>query len=138
MNKYLFLCSLIFNLLLTFSVIGQNEEPCGFDETHKYLFENDEQFRKIQLDFEEYLKNRPADNRSVPPVYKVPVVVHVIHLGEAVGTGTNISDAQINSAISNLTTVFRGNSGNSEDIEIEFELATQDPNCIAYKWDCKN
>ena len=40
-------------------------------------------------------------------IYLVPVVVHVIHLGEAVGIGTNISVAQINSAIAALNRDFR-------------------------------
>lgn len=69
----------------------------------------------------------------------IPVVVHVIHYGEAIGIGRNISDAQINSQISILNTDFRRlNSdiyivppafrGASADPLIEFCLAKQDPN----------
>ena len=48
------------------------------------------------------------------------------------GTGTNISDAQINSAISHLNQVYRGQTANSPtDFGIQFSLAQQDPNCNA-------
>ena len=56
-----------------------------------------------------------------------------MHLGESVGVGTNISDAQIQSAITNLNDVYRGQTANSPvDFEIEFALAQQDPNCLAH------
>ena len=72
-------------------------------------------------------------SRTLGSVYNIPVVVHVLHLGEAVGTGTNISDAQIQSAITNLNDVYRGNTANSPiDFEIQFSLAQQDSNCNAH------
>jgi len=64
-------------------------------------------------------------------IYIIPVVVHIIHLGEAVGTGTNISDSQINSAITNLTNTYRNTFGNSIDNNIEFQLAVRNPDCMA-------
>ncbi len=73
-----------------------------------------------------------AANRAIDVI---PVVFHVIHLGESVGTGTNISDAQINSAIAALNRDFRKDPtidggigfGAGVDTEIEFCLATKDP-----------
>ncbi|MCL4856593.1 MAG: hypothetical protein KJZ55_04860, partial [Flavobacteriales bacterium] len=63
-------------------------------------------------------------------VLTIPVVVHVLHKGEPLGTGTNISDAQIQSAIDRLNVVYRGLDPNSPiDFEIEFSLAKRDPNC---------
>ena len=72
------------------------------------------------------------------PVITIPVVVHVIHKGEPVGTGTNISDAQIQSQIDVLNQDFRRlNSdilfspapfrGSSADPLIQFCLAQQKP-----------
>lgn len=114
------------------SLIAQSEiTTCGSDDLHKHLMETDENYRNVQLNFERKMRETSAEERNLPPVYTIPVVVHVIHLGESVGTGTNISDAQIQSAITNLTDVYRGNSGASEDVEIEFALATQDPDCNA-------
>ncbi|MBC7522978.1 MAG: T9SS type A sorting domain-containing protein [Flavobacterium sp.] len=71
-------------------------------------------------------------------VITIPVVVHVIHSGEAIGTGTNISDAQIQSQIDVLNEDFRRLNpdislvpaafrGVSADPLIQFCLAQQDP-----------
>lgn len=71
-------------------------------------------------------------NRGV--VYRIPVVFHVIHKGEAVGSGTNVSDAQLISAIEALNRDFRRTNadggiaqGLGPDTEIEFCLASKDP-----------
>lgn len=72
-------------------------------------------------------------------VITIPVVVHVIHNGEAIGTGTNISDAQIQSQIDVLNEDFRRQNqdilnvpaafrGVSADPLIQFCLAQQEPN----------
>lgn len=68
-------------------------------------------------------------------VVQIPVIVHVVHDGEAVGTGTNLSQAQINSQIEVLNEDFRkklGTPGHNThpagaDIELEFCLAVVDP-----------
>jgi len=71
-------------------------------------------------------------------VITIPVVVHVIHNGEAIGTGTNISDAQIQSQIVVLNEDFRRLNqdilttpaafrGASADPLIQFCLAQQKP-----------
>lgn len=69
--------------------------------------------------------------------YTIPIVVHIIHNGEPIGTGTNLSDAQILSQInvmnkdftrmnldaSNTPAEFLPVAGN---LDIEFVLAKQD------------
>ena len=71
--------------------------------------------------------------------YTIPVVVHVIHSGQALGSGSNISDAQILSQINVLNKDFqRLNSDMSQtppefssaagSLDIQFVLAKQDPN----------
>lgn len=77
--------------------------------------------------------------RYIPrPVITIPVVVHVLHKGEPIGTGTNISVAQIQSQIDVLNQDFRRlNSnvllspapfrGTSDDPLIQFCLAQQKP-----------
>ena len=71
--------------------------------------------------------------------FTIPVVVHVIHNGEPIGTGANISDAQVLSQIQVLNEDFRrivGTNGfnsdpNGADVEVEFCLAQQDPDgCV--------
>ncbi|MDW8417630.1 MAG: M43 family zinc metalloprotease [Bacteroidia bacterium] len=73
--------------------------------------------------------------RTIGGVYKIPVVVHVIHDGEAVGTGRNIPDANIVHQIQVLNEDFRRLSGTpgwnnhprGADARIEFVLAKRDP-----------
>lgn len=79
--------------------------------------------------------NRASSSSRSLVVYTIPVVVHVIHNGEAVGVGTNISDAQVFSQIKVLNDDFRraiGTNGynthtDGADIEVEFCLAKQTP-----------
>ncbi|MEM6628142.1 MAG: M43 family zinc metalloprotease [Bacteroidota bacterium] len=68
-------------------------------------------------------------------MYKIPVVVHVVHNGEEVGSGPNISYEQIASQIEVLNEDFRrtkGTNGFNEhplgtDTQIEFFLTPTDP-----------
>ncbi len=76
------------------------------------------------------LKAQPAED-----VYYIPVVVHVVHNGEPVGVGPNISLKQIQSQIEVLNEDFRrirDTRGYNEnpagaDTRIEFFLAAYDP-----------
>lgn len=75
-------------------------------------------------------------NFRVSAVRTIPVVVHVINNGEAVGTRTNISDAQVISQITTLNDDYRKKIGTKgynanpvgADANIEFALAVRDPN----------
>lgn len=69
----------------------------------------------------------------------IPVVVHVLHRGEAIGTGLNISLAQIQSQLDVLNEDFRRLNADAintpspfanvaSDFSIEFRLACFDPN----------
>ncbi len=61
-------------------------------------------------------------------IYTIPVVVHVIHLGEPVGSGSNISHAQVESAIDNLNDAYTNNAPyTGVDTEIRFCLASRTP-----------
>jgi len=66
-------------------------------------------------------------------IYRIPVVVHVVHNGESIGQGANISEAQVRSQIEVLNEDFRrkensnGFNSNGVDTQIEFYLATTDP-----------
>ena len=104
---------------------------CGFDYKHDISMQ-DTNYQKLIQSSEQRLityLNTPRI-RSSNDIYTIPVVVHVLHTGESIGSGTNISDAQIQSSIDNLNDVYRGRTTNSPvDFEIEFALAQQDPNC---------
>lgn len=123
-------------------------ERCATDEYNKMLLKDypnmmgSEAFEKklskqIQLNKLKQSGINGAANRRV--VYTIPVVVHVIHNGEAIGVGPNISDAQVLSQIQVLNEDFRRMSGtrgynthpDGADIEVEFCLAQQTPDgCV--------
>jgi len=72
---------------------------------------------------------------SDPEVYVLPVVVHVVHLGEPVGQGHNLPAARIHAQIRTLNEDFRRKEGtpghnahpHGGDARIEFVLASVDP-----------
>jgi len=101
---------------------------------------------KDKLQFEKWLQNKIeqrkaqsyATSREEAPVVTLPVVVHIVHKGEAVGVGANLSKAQIDSQIEVLNEDFRRNNADASntpsvfqpvaaDIEVEFVLAKRDP-----------
>ena len=60
----------------------------------------------------------------------IPVVVHVFHLGEKEGSGANISDNQILSAIQSLNEAFSGGAEyTTKRTGITFQLAERTPDC---------
>jgi PKD repeat protein len=92
-------------------------------------------------DFEERIQQkileinaRAASGRTEATTITVPIVVHVIHNGEAIGTGANISQAQVQAQIEVLNEDFRRKAGTpgfndnavGADIEIEFCLSPVD------------
>lgn len=71
-------------------------------------------------------------NERSDEIYTIPVVVHIIHEGEPIGSGSNISDEQVLSAIEALNEDFRKlpgtqGDGNGVDVGLEFCLAVRDP-----------
>jgi len=72
----------------------------------------------------------------LPSVIRIPVVVHVIHNGDALGTGENIADGQVLSQITVFNQDFRRMAGTpgfntspvGADTTIEFCMAVVDPN----------
>ncbi len=86
----------------------------------------------IQEKMEDAERNGTANSRAV---LTIPVIFHIIHNGESVGTGRNISAAQIQSQLDVLNEDFRRKAGTpgfntdpaGADAEIEFCLAFWDP-----------
>lgn len=110
-------------------------------ETGK-VHETDEQFEQALADKIRERKTNKFNKLTTGVPYRIPVVVHVIHNGEAVGTGRNISDAQIFSQIAVLNKDYNRLNADAANtpaeflpvaanLNIEFVLAKQDPtgNC---------
>ena len=124
-------------LIVTSSLVfGQHDthEFCGTMYRHNELMKTDPEYRarreQIAKETKKYQKHLTGQKA---PILTVPVVVHVIHTGQSVGSGANISDAQIQSAITALNEDYRkmpgtNGFGGGVDTEIEFCLAITDPN----------
>jgi hypothetical protein len=96
-------------------------------------------------DFETWLTNQIEQNiaqaRKSIQVYRIPVVVHILHDGEPIGQGSNFSDAQVARQIEILNNDFRRRNVDTVntpaiykrvavDTHIQFELASKDPDGI--------
>lgn len=118
---------------------GEEAEKCAQHSVTEQLMAANPAYREgVMASIEQtnrIIAEMEAGDRATPPVYTIPVVFHVIHKGEAVGSGTNISSAQLMSAIDALNRDYRRTSadggigqGAGPDTEIQFCLAGVDPN----------
>ena len=120
-------------LLAPFLGAQHDVHNCASGDIHEHLLTTDSVYHRSFLHLEyriQQMHDVLAQRSSV--VHTLPVVVHIIHEGEPIGTGSNISDAQIFSAIDGLNEDFRkeaGTNGDGDgvDVELEFCLAVRDP-----------
>lgn len=130
--------------LPSLSVLLYGQDRCATVAYNKSLHANPTLY---QIEFEEWLTKKNTTSLSrmsrqeVAP-YRIPVVVHIIHNGEPIGTGANISEEQIHSQIKvlnedfnrlnadtvNTPAVFAGVAGK---LNIEFVLAKQNEEGLA-------
>lgn len=132
-------------ILFTFSFhvsFAQAPIRCYTDEMDSVLHANNPSLPSKE-DFETWLSSEVQNNaqsKIIGGVYYIPVVFHVIHSGEAVGTGTNVSFAAIQSQLDVLNEDFRKILGTNgwntnpvgADTKIEFCLAQRRPNGTAF------
>ncbi|WP_242157924.1 zinc-dependent metalloprotease [Aestuariivivens sediminis] len=125
------LAAVFFNI----SFFAQDLALCGTDAVHKKLMKTDPSYKSKFLQSQEKINDamqaKIAAGKMSTTQYTIPIIVHVIHLGESVGTGTNISDAQVQSAIDNLNVAFSGSGSYLTDINVDFVLAQRDGECNA-------
>jgi hypothetical protein len=132
-------------LSLVFSFGLQAQYRCGVPLSDAKMSEKFPAWQQRKSIFEaqlqqKALQDKNANSRMVSKVYTIPVVVHVIHNNAANFIGgtnnTNISDDQIKSQIKVLNEDYRKKTGTNgfntnavgADMEIEFVLASKDPN----------
>lgn len=148
MKKTILHCFLVLALCLPLLMSAQ-VAPCGFDRLHRALQVKDPTYaRRVEENnrsIRQFIQShpqlqRPGQHRGTAAIYTIPVVVHVMHTGGAVGTIYNPTDAQIMGAITYLNNVYAGThtgmtapveGGGVVDMEIEFALAQRTPACGA-------
>jgi len=85
--------------------------------------------------FEDWVEGLKSVHYDDSTVYQIPVVVHIIHNGEPIGTGRNIPDSRVVRQIQILNEDFRkiaGTPGSNTqpagaDTKIQFVLSQRDP-----------
>jgi Pregnancy-associated plasma protein-A/Secretion system C-terminal sorting domain len=126
---------------------SQNVSPsglirCSADENEEILQRNNpkrmtrDQFNTFISPYVQQYLNTPSNASQSGGIIYIPVVVHVIHNGDAYGVDENITDEQVQSQMTVMTQDFRrmmgtpgfNNNPIGADIQIEFVLAKADPN----------
>lgn len=135
---------LILALLTCFISRSFAQQDCGFDDLHKNLLKKDPQYRQQVIETEAQIQKAIKEQETrrsnarvestMGTLYYIPVVVHVVHTGEPVGSINNPSEARIIGAINYLNDVFAGTHPSRDpsaagDIQIQFVLAKRDINC---------
>lgn len=111
---------------LAFSPLSAQVTRCSSDEHLEAQLNTDTAFARSFFALEAALEQMAGHGFRTLDEYTLPVVVHIMHDGDAVGSGANISDAQIASAIDALNADFAGEFGGA-DVDIQFSLAVRDP-----------
>lgn len=127
---------------------SRSQGRCGTVEYQQQLREKNI-ITESQSEFEDWLNKKLINKKKTSGVLRaeeevitIPVVVHIIHNGETLGSGLNIPDDQIFSQIDVLNEDFRRENDDKSktpalfvpvaaDIEINFALAQRDPEGLA-------
>jgi Pregnancy-associated plasma protein-A/Secretion system C-terminal sorting domain/GEVED domain len=115
-------------LLFTVFCCAQTTPPCGTDAYHEKLLKTNTDYAKRVNQFDQSAHDQARTIQDTT-LCTIPVVVHVMHNGQAVGTGYNVSDQAIKDMIKRLNQAYRNlyNNGSSLDTRIQFALAVRDP-----------
>jgi hypothetical protein len=132
-------------LLISALSITHAQERCGTVKYEELRQLKNPNLEKTQQ-FENWLSNKISQPKlqqqrtqgTQTATYVIPVVVHIIHNGEPIGTGLNLSDAQVQSQINVINKDFQRMNNDATNtpteflpiagsLDIEFVLAKQDP-----------
>ncbi|MBC7693821.1 MAG: T9SS type A sorting domain-containing protein [Burkholderiales bacterium] len=147
------LLSTVACLTIAVSIKAQQVQPCGTYQAREiYLKKVPGYAAKLQAataasdaEYQAYLNSMASSKTSSLSssyTFTIPVVFHVLHLGEDVGTGTNVSDAALINALAQVNRDYARDNSDTSSIDplfkplyvnsnMHFELAKKDPmgNC---------
>lgn len=132
----------LFFILIIHNSFAQHK--CGFDAVHKHKMYTDAAYKLYVTNFKNDVINYVNNSSSFRPnaTTIIPVVVHIMHTGGALGSIYNPSDASIIATIAYMNQVFAGTypgstapgtptSNAAGNMEIQFALAQRTPTCGA-------
>lgn len=152
MKKFLLSATACLSLAASVSQ-AQTIRPCGNKEALDYLIKTipgykaqmDAKVAAIDADVQQRMNTQMAAKTSTVPAsytFTIPVVFHILHLGEPVGSGSNINDALCVNALAQVNKDFARLGADTVNIDplydtlyinskIHFALAKKDPlgNC---------
>ena len=113
-------------------------EPCATDIIHQRKLAQDPVYRanyeRMNEELRTYIQNS-SNQRREGDLIIIPLVVHVMHTGGAIGSIYNPTDARINDMVAYVNQMYRNqapfNTAGGVDVEIQFELARRTENCTA-------
>ncbi len=115
-------------ILLLIPSYGQHS--CAFDQKLDLRIINQPELLEKLSSQDRLLSHLHKRRSALIEEITIPVVVHVVHIGQPVGVGVNISDNQIFSAIDHLNRAFAGQTPfDGIDSRIQFQLAARTPDC---------
>lgn len=140
-SQFILLSVFFYTFKVQTLISQQDGKRCGTTSAHEALYLKHPELIQKQIEYDKEISKIVKENKnyqkSIEPVYIIPIVFHVIHIN---GT-ENISDAQIYDAVDVLNRDYRllnsdinqiiGNSPFdtlAADTRIEFRLAKIDPN----------
>lgn len=140
MKKHLLV--LILSLILCSPMFAQKVALCGSDKVNQELMEQNPVFKQKLDEFEKRWKEYNASGKrnilGSDTTYEIPVVMHIIHTGGAIGTNYNPADTQLTNWVNYVNQVFAAQYPSYPDTSsggtyfpYKFVLAKRDPNCNA-------
>jgi len=137
----------LFSFVMVFFAItsfAQSTAPCAFDEIHQKKMISSRQYESAVREVDNrWIKSTTLGSTSLLTytsrgyVYEVPIVVHVMHTGGAVGTAYNPDSLKIAQMVDYLNksyaavSPFPDTTAGGCRIPLKFVLAKRDPNGLA-------
>ena len=126
----------ISSLLISISLFGQTdidqlEEPCGFDQILQQQLAEDPLFaREYEYYFNTVLpsiQNNPFRSETPSTYLTIPIVFHITHGGEAIGTGRNLSLERIQGQMDFLNACYQARNQGIENAPARWADAVGNP-----------
>ncbi|GAA4452733.1 M43 family zinc metalloprotease [Rurimicrobium arvi] len=132
------------SLAISLASLGQSVFPCGFDDAHKELMRTDRLYEKAVrasnnkwIEYKKLASVARLTTTSAGYVYEIPMVMHIIHTGGAVGSLYNPDSTKIAQMIDFMNKNYAaqfpfpdtttGTSGGGCRIPLKFVLAKRTP-----------
>ena len=99
-------------------------KSCGFDNYRESILRENPNLKNILKQAEAKFKTSESAKISSDQIIVIPVVVHILHKGgEAIGSGSNITDEKVNEQIQILNDFYSNSNNKGVDTKIRFCLA---------------